>query len=35
MGNLTMEVNNSKNRLATRKKEKAVLEEELHKEKNF
>jgi len=30
-----MEVNNSKNRLATRKKEKAMLEEELDKEKDF
>ncbi len=35
MGNLTLEVNNLKNRLATREKEKVVLQEELDKERDF
>jgi len=35
MENLTMEVNNLKNRLATREKEKAMLKEELDREKDF
>jgi hypothetical protein len=35
MRNLTLEVNSLKNRLATRKREKVVLQEELDKEKDF
>ncbi len=35
MGNLTLEVNNLKNRLATREKEKVMLQEELDKERNI
>ncbi len=35
MGNLTLEVNNLKNSLATREKEKVVLQEELNKERDF
>ncbi len=35
MENLILEVNNLKNRLATREKEKVVLQEELDKERNF
>jgi len=35
MGNLNIEVNNLKNILATREKEKAILQEELDKERNF
>jgi len=35
MGNLTLEVKNLKNRLATWEKEKAMLHEELDKEKEF
>ncbi len=35
MGNLTLEVNNLKNRLATGKREKVVLQEELDKERDF
>jgi hypothetical protein len=35
MGNLNMEVNNLKNRLAIRGKEKAILQEELDKERDF
>jgi hypothetical protein len=35
MGNLNMEVSNLKNKLATREKEKAVLQEELDKERDF
>jgi len=35
MGNLTLEVNNLKNRLATREKEKVMLQEELDKERDF
>ncbi len=35
MGNLTLEVNNLKNRLTTKEKEKAILHEELEKEKIF
>ncbi len=35
MGNLAVEVNNLKNILATREKEKAVLQEKLNKEKHF
>ncbi len=35
MGNLNMKVNNLKNRLAIRKKEKTILQEELDKERDF
>jgi bacterioferritin (cytochrome b1) len=35
LGNLTLEVNVLKNRLAMGEKEKEVLQEELDKEKNF
>ncbi len=35
MGNLNLEVSSSKNRFATREKEKVVLHEELDKEKDF
>jgi hypothetical protein len=35
MGNLTLEVNNLENRLAIGEKEKAMLQEELDKEKKF
>ncbi len=35
MGNLTLEVNNLKNRSTTKEKEKAILHEELEKEKIF
>jgi hypothetical protein len=35
MGNLNLELNSLKNRLATREKEKGVLQEELDKEKEF
>ncbi len=35
MGNLIIEVNNSKNRLVTGEKEKASLQEELDKERDF
>jgi hypothetical protein len=35
VGNLTMEVNNLNNRLAIREKEKAILQEELDKERDF
>jgi hypothetical protein len=35
MGNLNLEVNNLKNRLATKEKEKAILHVELDKEKDF
>jgi hypothetical protein len=35
MGNLILEVNTLKNRLAIGEKEKAVLQEELDKEKDF
>jgi hypothetical protein len=35
MGNLTLEVNTLKNRLAMGEKEKAMLHEELDKERNF
>ncbi len=35
MGNLNMEVNNLKNKLATWEKEKVVLQEELDKEREF
>jgi hypothetical protein len=35
MGNLNLEVNNLKNRLATKEKEKAILQVELDKEKDF
>jgi hypothetical protein len=35
MGNLILEVNALKNRLATREKEMEVLQEELDKEKDF
>ncbi len=35
MGNLTMEVNTLKNKLAVRKKEKSTLQEELDKEKDI
>jgi hypothetical protein len=35
MGNLTLEVNTLKNSLVTREKEKAMLHEELDKEKDF
>jgi hypothetical protein len=35
MGNLILEVNNLKNRLVTREKEKVALQEELDKEKTF
>ncbi len=35
MGNLTLEVNNLKNRLATREKEKVVLQEELDYKKKL
>ncbi len=35
MGNLILEVNSLKNRLATGKKEKAIIQEELDKERNF
>jgi len=35
MGNLILEVNILKNRLVTREKEKAVLQEELDKKKEF
>ncbi len=35
MGNLILEVNALKNRLATREKEKEVLQEELGNEKDF
>ncbi len=35
MGNLTLEVNSLKNKLVTWEKGKAVLQEELDKERNF
>jgi hypothetical protein len=35
MGNLTLEVNNVKKKLATREKEKVMLQEELDKEINI
>jgi hypothetical protein len=35
MGNLILKVNILKNKLATREKEKAVLQAELDKERNF
>jgi len=35
MGNLTMEVNTLKNKLATWEKDKIMLTEELDKERNF
>ncbi len=35
MGNLTLEVNNLKNKLVTKEKEKAMLQEELDKERDF
>jgi len=35
MGNLNLEVNNLKNRLATKEKEKAILHVELDMEKDF
>jgi hypothetical protein len=35
MGNLTLEVNSLKNKLATRKREKVVLQEELDEERDF
>ncbi len=35
MGNLTLGVNSLKNKLATGEKEKAILQEELDKEKDF
>ncbi len=35
MGNLTLEVNTLKNRLAIGKKEKAMLQEEFNKKKNI
>ncbi len=35
MGNLTLEVNTLKNRLATREKEKVMLQEEFNKERDF
>jgi hypothetical protein len=35
MGNLTLEVNNLKNKLTIREKEKAMLQEELHKERDI
>jgi preprotein translocase subunit SecA len=35
MGNLTLEVNTLKNRLAMGEKEKGMLQEELDKERNF
>ncbi len=35
MGNLNMEVNNLKNKLVTKEKERATLHEELDKEKDF
>ncbi len=35
MGNLTLEVNTPKNRLVVGEKEKAMLQEELDKEKDF
>jgi hypothetical protein len=35
MGNLTLEVNSLKNILVTREKEKAILQEELDKERDF
>jgi regulator of replication initiation timing len=35
IGNLNLEVNNLKNRLATKEKEKAILQVELNKEKDF
>jgi hypothetical protein len=35
MGNLNMEVSNLKNRLATKEKKKATLQEELDKKKGF
>ncbi len=35
MGNLTLEVNTLRNTLATREKEKAMLQEELDKERDF
>jgi hypothetical protein len=35
MGNLNLEVNSVKNRLATWEKENAILQEELDKEKDF
>jgi hypothetical protein len=35
MGNLNLEVNSVKNRLATWEKEKVVVQEELDKEKDF
>jgi hypothetical protein len=35
MGNLNLEVNNLKNKLATEEKEKAILHVELDKEKDF
>jgi hypothetical protein len=35
MGNLNLEVNNMKNKLAIREKENAIQHEELDKEKDF
>jgi hypothetical protein len=35
MGNFNLKVNNLKNSLATREKEKAILQKELDKERNF
>jgi hypothetical protein len=35
LGNLILEVNILKNKLATREKEKAMLQKELDKEKDF
>jgi len=35
MGNLNLEVNSIKNKLATKEKEKATLQEELDKERDF
>jgi hypothetical protein len=35
MGNLALEVNTTKNRLVMKEKEKAMLQEELDKERNF
>lgn len=35
MGNLNLEVSTLKNKLATKEKEKAILQEELDKENNF
>jgi hypothetical protein len=35
MGNLNMEMNNLKNKLATWEKDKAILQEELDKDRDF